>query len=382
MKGYIRKRGSTWEYTVDLEPDVLTGTRKRKTKSGFRTKTECQKAMNALIYEIENGEYFEIEKSSLNDYLKNWLSTYAKLNLAPKTYSSYKEIIDKYITPKLGMISLEKLKPLHIQNFYTCCLTEYKLSGTTTLYCHRILHVALNQAIKWQLIKTNPCNMVNKPRKDRPEMNVLDTNEVDLLLNRIKDLSLYMPVLLAVTTGMRRGELCGLKWENVDLDNGILYVKSQLQLIDNSKQLMPLKTAASKRKIILLDHTIPILKVYKEKQEENKKIYGDNYNKENFVLSHIDGTPYDPDYITRNFARWMNTLSKELNIPKVRFHDLRHTHATLLLKAGANIKAVSERLGHTSVAMTLNTYSHLLPDMQMDAVTKLNELFISTRSIF
>ncbi|ERI92151.1 site-specific recombinase, phage integrase family [Clostridiales bacterium oral taxon 876 str. F0540] len=176
---------------------------------------------------------------------------------------------------------------------------------------------------------------------------------------------------------MRRGELCGLKWENVDLDEGVIYVKNQLQTIENVKQIVPLKTAGSKRKVILLDYTISILKDYKEQQEENKKIYADKYDEENFVLFHVDRTPFDPDYISRNFARWMHPISKELNIPKIRFHDLRHTHATLLLKVGANIKAVSERLGHTSVAMTLNTYSHLLPDMQKDAVRKLGSLLFN-----
>ncbi|MBL4937473.1 site-specific integrase [Clostridium sp. YIM B02515] len=284
-------------------------------------------------------------------------------------------MIDTYIVPKIGAITLEKLKPLHIQNFYKSCIEEFGLSGTSALYCHRILHTALNQAVRWQLIKTNPTNMVDKPRKSKPEMKVLDTHEVDSLLNRIKDLSVYIPVFLAVTTGMRRGELCGLKWENVDLDEGVIYVKNQLQTIDNIKQIVPLKTAGSKRKVILLDYTISILKEYKDHQEENKKVYGDKYKTENFVLSHVDGTPFDPDYISRNFARWIHPISKELNMHKIRLHDLRHTHATLLLKAGANIKAVSERLRHTSVAMTLNTYSHLLPDMQKDAVRKLNDLF-------
>jgi integrase len=330
--------------------------------------------MNELIYEIEHGEYIEIENSSLEKFLIKWLDTYVKINVAPKTYESYKGIIDTYIIPKIGIITLEKLKPLYIQNFYKSCIEDFGLSGTTTLYCHRILHTALNQAVKWQLIKSNPTNMVDKPRKSKPDLKVLDTLEVDLLLNKIKDLSLYMPVFLAVTTGMRRGELCGLKWDNVDLGEGVIYVKNQLQTIDNVKQIIPLKTADSKRKVILLDYAIPILKEWKETQQENKKIYGDQYNNENFVLSHVDSSPYDPDYISRNFARWMHPISKELNIPEIRFHDLRHTHATLLLKAGANIKAVSERLGHTSVAITLNTYSHLLPDMQKDAVKMLDDL--------
>ncbi|MDT8717634.1 site-specific integrase [Clostridium sp. 19966] len=374
MRGSIRKRGSYWEFTVDIEADELTGTRKRKSKSGFKTKVECQKALNALIYEIENGEYFEVENSTLKEYLNKWLDTYAKINVAPKTYESYKQIIEDYIFPKLGRISLEKLKPLHIQKFYTSCINELKLSGTTALYCHRILHSSLNQAVKWQLIKSNPTDRVDKPRKSKPELQVLDTDQLNLLLDNIKGLSLYMPVFLAATTGMRRGELCGLKWDNVDLENGIIYVRHQLQMIDGAKEIVPLKTAGSKRKVILLDSTIAELNKLNAIQEKNKNAYGDNYNDENFVLSHVDGTPYDPDYITRNFARHISSLSKELDIPKIRFHDLRHTHATLLLKAGANVKAVSERLGHTSVAMTLNTYSHLLPDMQKDAVTRLNSL--------
>jgi hypothetical protein len=141
--------------------------------------------MNELIYEIEHGEYIEIENSSLEKFLIKWLDTYMKINVAPK---SYKGIIDTCIIPKIGILSLEKLKPLHIQNFYKSCIEDFGLSGTTTLYCHRILHTALNQAVRWQLIKSNPTNVVDKPRKSKPEMKVLDTHEVDLLLNKIKDL--------------------------------------------------------------------------------------------------------------------------------------------------------------------------------------------------
>lgn len=374
LRGHIRRRGATYSIIVDIGSDE-DGKRKQKWYSGYKTKKDAEKALNNILVRLENGQFFTTEKMFLHQYLSMWLEDYAQLSLAYKTFTSYKDNIEKYINPHIGNISLQKLKPLHIQSFYKKCLADLSLSGTSTLYLHRILHVALKQAVKWQLLNTNPTDSVEPPKKGKEEMIVLDSSQVKNLLKRLEGTTLYMPVLLAVTTGARRAELCAARWSKIDFESKTLYIDSQLQKNKNNDlELMPTKTKSSKRTIELLSYTIPILKEHLEKQIHNKETLGEDYIDGDFVLCKIDGNPYDPDYITRNFARYMTKLSKELSIPKIRFHDLRHTHATLLLKQGVHIKVVSERLGHASVSITLDTYSHVLPNMQKEAAKKLNDL--------
>jgi integrase len=376
MKGYIRKKDNNWQFTVDTGTDPITGKRKRKSKGGFRTKKECEAAMAEMITTIEKGQYFEASNMSLEDYMQKWIKEYAEIQVAYSTYKRYCELIDGYINKNLGKMELSKLKPLHVQEFYSRCINEYGLSSTTTKQIHAILNKALNQAVKWQIINVNPCLSVEKPKKAKVEMLVLDEIQLNKLLDRTKDMTIFLPILIGATTGMRLGEICGITWDNVDLKGNILYVKQQLQEVKGSLELVALKTKSSKRKIILLDYTINMLKEARKKQLENKLMLGDEYVNSNFVVQQWNGKPYNPKYISRNFRRVIKEygIAEELKIPSIRFHDLRHTHATLLLKAGVNPKVVAERLGHTTVNMTLNTYSHVLPDMQKDAVDKLNNL--------
>ena len=220
-------------------------------------------------------------------------------------------------------------------------------------------------------------------------MKVYNQVQLDKLLDAIKNMTIYVPVMLASTTGMRLGEISGLRWKDVDLDNKFIELKDQLQEVDNKLKLVSLKTASSKRKIILLDYTIDALKELKGNQEENNKYFGDKYNKAGYVVCQNNGEPYNPSYISRNYKRvmkeykhkvTMNNETKELSlyelldIPLIRFHDLRHTHATILLKANIHPKIVAERLGHSDIKMTLQTYSHILPDMQQQAVDEINQI--------
>jgi integrase len=323
-----------------------------------------------MITSIEKGEYFEFCNLTLEKYLDKWMLEYCESNLVYKTYKTYTQLIEWYIKPQLGSIELSKLQPLHIQSFYTYLQKERKLSSTTTLHCHNIIHTALKHAVKWQLININIADAVERPKRAKTEFNTLSVENVDKLLEYLEGTSLYMPVLLSLHTGARRGEVLGLTWGNVNLVEGFIYIKNQLQNIDGTLQLTQLKTLSSKRKIVLLDYTIKVLKEERKKQLENKLYLGENYIDNNFVCCQNDGRPYDPDYISRHFLR----KSTSIDIPKVRFHDLRHTHATLLLQANVNSKVVSERLGHSKVNITLDTYSHVLPDMQKEAVKKLQNI--------
>jgi integrase len=383
-----RKRADKWEFTLYTGNLTHEGKRERIYRGGFKTKKEAERVAASLMTELERGTYFKVDKMTFQVYIGRFMES-IKPNLAYKTYVTYEYIVNKHLIPHFGYMELSKIKPINIQEFYTKSLES--VSSTTVKHFHNFLNKAFKQAMKWQLINNNPTNSVEPPRRDKKQMLVYDDEQLFKLLDKIKHMTIYWPVMLAATTGMREGEICGLLWDNVDLDNGIIYVKKQLQGINNSLQLVPLKTNSSNRKIILLDFSIQELKRLKLEQEENKKEYKEYYQENRFVVAQKEtGLPYDPEYISRNYGRVLKeykhkvvvdgetkslSLCEELQIPYIRFHDLRHTHATLMLKANIHPKIVAERLGHSSVNLTLNTYSHLLPDMQKEAVDKLNDMF-------
>lgn len=381
MEGHIRERKNkdgTTSYQVIVRYKDEKG--KWRQLSGTAKKPrEAQRLKAQLLNKALNGEIITYSSISLGEYLLKYLEDVAKSNLTYSTYNRYKGIIDKKINPDIGDIQLKEVKPIHIQDFYTDHIKN-GTSSTTVKQYHAILHKALNQAVKWELISTNPAMSVEKPKKAKTTLQVWDENQLYAVLNKLEKYSVYLAVLIAVTTGMRLGEVCGLQWKNVDLKNKILYVRKQLQSIDGALELCNLKTESSVRKIHLIDYTVDKLEVEYKKQEELKIYFTDKdmnrHMENNFVICKEDGSPYDPDYISKNYRRVMKDykICEKLKIPYIRFHDLRHTHATLLLKAGVNPKVVAERLGHSSISMTLNTYSHVLPDMQEDATKKLSNL--------
>lgn len=370
--GYIRKKDNGWSYTVSLGLDPKTNKYKQKSKGGFKTKKECQMAMTEMENKINKGEYFEESKLTLENYLGNWLEN-IKHNISEGTYVFYKDIVDRVLDPALGNIPIEKLKTMQIQSFLTGILNKQTLSNTTVRHYYNVLNIALNQALKWQVIQSNPCAAVEPPKKQKKELGVLKPDEVELLLNYVNNSEykiMYMPLILALTCGMRRGEILGLQWDDVDLENGLLKIKHNLVKVGTSYKLTTPKTDSSVRTIALLPTTLKILKEYKE----NRKVIRINKDLD-YVCCWEDGSPIKPDYPSHT----LKVLLERCNLPHVRFHDLRHTHATLLLMQNVNVKVVSERLGHSKIDMTLDTYSHVLPQMQQEAVNKLEDLLFKVK---
>lgn len=395
IREYYSKRlkKKTFAYEIDM---ILQQQRIREKKRGFDTKTEAReegkrreleiKKKSKQGYDVKQVITKDKNKITIQELLDLWLVT-KKANISPKTYSFYKCMI-KIINKDLGNKKAMKLKTEDIELAINKVLDD-GISPTTAGHYYTVLNIAYNWAITRDYVVKNPCLLIKKPKKDKKEMQVYNQDQLDKLLDAIKDYTLYPPVLLAATTGMRLGEICGLTWQNVDLDSGFIEVKQQLQEVNKTLQLVPLKTKNSQRKIILLDDTIDALKILKEKQNSNKSYLGDKYNNKDFVICQNNGDPYNPIYVTRNFKRVLNdykhkvningeykelSLCEILDIPVIRFHDLRHTHATLMLRANINPKIVSERLGHANVGTTLNIYSHVLPDIQRSAIDELNKM--------
>jgi integrase len=375
MRGSIRKRGTSYQIRVNLGVDPVTCKNKEISKSGFKTKKEAEKALNELINSIESGTFIEDKKVLLKDIFELWLDT-AKTSVEQSTYCFYEDIVYRILIKELGNIPALKINSMQVQKFLNKYINEKKLSPTTVRHYYNTLNIALNYAKKHKVIRDNPCEDVDPPKPKKGNIAVLDLEQVHTLLKYTKTSVfpfMYMPILLAVTCGMRRGEILGLKWSNVDLDNAVISitaarVKAGKQTVESTP-----KTGSSIRKIDLLPSTIEIFKQWEKQQRMFKWNLGEDYLDEDYVCTWSDGRPLKPDYISQTSS----IILKKANLPHIRFHDLRHTHATLLLLNNTNPKIVAERLGHKDVYITLDTYSHLLPTMQKGAAKDLDNMMFN-----
>jgi len=238
----------------------------------------------------------------------------------------------------------------------------------TVLHFHRLLHRALSQAVKWQLLARNPVDAVEPPRPQRQKMNAINEKDTALLLDKLAGSSLFSPVLFAVTTGLRRGEVLALRWKDVNLVEGRITVNQSLEQTNNGLRFKSPKTERSRRQVPLPSVTLDLLKEHKKKQNEERLRLGPIYQNNNLVFPRPDGSTMPPDSFSTNFAAFI----RRSGLKHIRFHDLRHSHATQLLLQGVHPKIVSERLGHSNISITLDTYSHVLPGMQEDAVLKID----------
>jgi len=265
LRGYIKQRAKgSYSISVYLGIDNITKKKKYKWYTVKGNKKEAEKFLAEKINEINNGIFVDSKDMTMEDYLNYWYTQSCITKLAPTTYESYKRNIDVHIIPILGNIKLKDLKPLHLQTFYANRL-EYGLSKTSVKYLHRILHSALNQATKWQLVPMNIANNVDVPKPEKYIAKILNPEQVTLLLNSVKNTNIYLPVLIAISTGMRRGEILGLTWDNVDIENSIIRVVQTLVPTKHGLQLLPPKTHTSNRIISIPPTLKNILEEYKNK---------------------------------------------------------------------------------------------------------------------
>jgi integrase len=378
MKGHIRKRGkNSWAVVIFLGRDP-GGKQHRKWHAVRGTRRDAQRELARLMNEINTGSYVEPARMTVAEYLDRWLADYAKPKVSPKTYERYQEMIDGHIRPALGSYLLPKLSPLHIQGFYSRALATGRkdgrggLSSQSVVHFHRLLHKAFAQAVKWQLLARNTLQAVEPPKAQRQEMRALDEDETASLLSLLGENRLYMPVMLAVTTGLRRGEILGLRWSNIDLATGTMTVVQSLEQTKEALRFKSPKTHRSRRSLALPAITIEALRSHRAKQAEERLALGPAYVDQDLVCPRPSGLPWAPDVFSTAFSSFV----RRSGLKPFRFHDLRHSHASHLLRAGVHPKIVSERLGHSTVGITLDTYSHVLPGMQEDAVQLLDAVLV------
>ncbi len=333
----------------------------------FETRKEALTWLAEVRLKAERGLLREPSKATVADYLAFWLENGAKPSVRPPTYRQYEQYVRNYVVPVLGPLRLQALKPPDIQALYTQKL-EAGLSRRTVQLIHAILHKALSQAVDWGLISFNPADRVKPPRPQPKEMQVLSPEEARRFLEAAREYDYYPLFVLALTTGMRLGELLGLKWADVDLEAGAVHVRRGLYRVRGEWVEGEPKSAAGKRKIALPALATAVLKEHRLAQLEARLKAGPAWEDNGLVFTTAAGRPIHPGDIRRT----LTAILGRAGLPRIRFHDLRHSHATLLLKEGVNPRVVQERLGHSTVSMTLGTYSHVLPDLQAEAAEKLN----------
>lgn len=374
MKGHVKKRGNTWSIVYDLGRDI-DGKRRQKWKGGFRTRRVADAALNKILHELNSGAYVEPSRTSVADYLRKWLKDYAKHHVSGRTYVRYEEIVEKHLIPVFGRNVLAELRPAQISAYYSEALTNGRLNGKgglspkTVRQHHAVLRKALENAVQWQMINRNPAAAVSPPKTKNKEMAALNDSQIAELLQSAEGTQHYLPVLLAVTTGMRRGEIFGLRWQDVDLDRATLCVRRTAEVVNGKVSFKEPKTQKGRRVIDLLPLTVEALRSHRRAQAEIRVQLGASYQDNGLICCRADGSPINADTFTKAFGQ----IVKKTGLPHCRFHDLRHSHATSLLVQGIHPKIVSERLGHANINITLDTYSHVLPGLQKEAALKLND---------
>ncbi len=370
MRGHITKRGKdSYTIVINLGRDPETGKRKQQWVSVKGTKKEAERRLSELLNQIDNGIYIKPGKSTLTEFLKLWLRDYAKPNLSPRGFERYESIVRVHLSPSLGNITLTKLRPEHLQKYYTAKLNS-GLSARTVRYHHIVLHIALKTAVKWGLLSRNVADAVDPPRTHNTEMNTWDEDDIIRFLHATKDTPYYALFHTALFTGMRRSELLALRWQDIDFIYSQISVSRSLhQLNDGSYIFTQPKSAKSQRTIALSPSAILVLKEHHEKQKLETIMQGIPLTDDNLVFSHPDGKPMRPNTVSRAWT----ILAARAGLKVIRFHDARHSHASLMLKQGAHPKIVQERLGHSTISITLDTYSHVAPGLQEAAANRFDQ---------
>lgn len=374
MRGFVTRKGKAWYVITEQARDEADGTRRRKWHSGYQTRKAAEAALVSLMSRLQQGTYVEPTKSTFGAFLEEWLTT-IRPTVRDTTWLSYEAEVRKHVIPRLGTTRLQVLTPGDLNTLYADLLKNGRrdgrggLSFKTVRYIHTILRRALETAVRWNLLVRNPASLADPPsfRGRRPEMRTWSAEQVGAFLRATEGHSLHTAWVLAATTGMRRGELLGLRWSDVDFSNRRLSIQRSLVTAGYQTSLTEPKTSRGRRSVVIDSRTASILKEHRRAQLEDRLALGEAYLDQGLVLCRPDGSPIHPDALTKHFVKAV----KASGLPRIRLHDLRHTHATLALQANINPKIVSERLGHASVAFTLDTYSHAVPAIHEAAAEQL-----------
>ena len=365
------KKGEVhYQVTVEGGNDELTGKRIRVFKNVKGSKREARSIMYRMIAEMEQGELTKKNNKKMGEWMDEWLDTYLP-NIEETTRKGYKFKIRSYIKPAIGDIFVTSLRTEHIQRMVNDMIDE-GLSPKNIRDTYNNVNAAMKKAVKLRIISRNPCEAVELPKLKKYRAKVYNAETIRDLLNVANGTDMYLPVFLLVMVGLRRGELLALRWKDIDFKKNILKVRKNMVNGEKCSVIKSPKTEAGIRDISLGKDVMDVLRLAKCKYDEDKEDYGYGFQDLGFVIRQKDGSPYKPDSMTQKWERFI----KANGLPKIRLHDLRHSNATALIQAGVNPRVVQQRLGHSDVNITLNTYTHVLPEMDMEAAEKLDAIML------
>jgi integrase len=379
MRGTVIRRGSTYSVVLELDRDPATGKRRRKWHSGYRTKRDAERARIDLLARVQQGGYVEPSQLTVGIFLVDqWLPS-IRASVREGTFESYRRNVRSHLVPRLGNVPLQMLTPPRLNAFYADLLQDGRRDGSgglsprTVRYVHTILRRALQAAVRWQLVARNVADLADppSPKATRPRSAATwSADELSRFLASVADERSYPLWVVLASTGMRRGEALGARWPDVDLDAGRWQVRRTLVAIGHELSESTPKTDRGRRSVALDPATVRVMREWRKHQLEERMAWGPAWTDTGRVFTREDGADLHPERVSELFDR----LVKRSELPRLTVHGLRHTHATLALEAGVHPKVVQERLGHSSVAFTLDRYSHAIPAMQEAAAATVARL--------
>ena len=335
------------------------------------TRRDAERKLTELQHQLDTGVLVPLGKTRLKEYLQRWLKDYVQSNLSPRTAEGYEHICNHHLIPTLGDTPLSNLRPEHFQQYYSDKLSS-GLSAQTVRHHHTCLHKALQTAMEWGLLARNPADAVTPPRAKVIEMKTWGEGDIATFLNAALDTPYFAILHTAIFTGMRRSELLALRWCDVNLALCQVYVTRSLHVLTGGKVIIAQpKSAKAKRMIALSPLSVSVLSQQREKQVQDRAVLGAPLKDDDPVFSKPDGRPFLPNTVTHAWIK----LVRRTGLNPIRLHDARHSHASIMLKQGTHPKVVQERLGHASIQITLDTYSHVAPGIQEAAAARFDQAF-------
>lgn len=376
MRGHIIQRSKgTYSIKISIGKDPATGKYKSQWFTVRGSKRDAEKKLSEILHQFDTGTYIKPGKTTIADYLQRWLSDYAAPNLSPRTVEGYEHIIQRHLLSELGKLTLTGLKPEHLQRYYSQKLND-GLSAQTVRHHHTVLHKALQTAIEWDLVARNIADAVKPPRAHCPEMQTWNEDEIGQFLDAARSTPYHALFYTALFTGMRRSELLALRWQDIDFLYSQIYVNRSLHVLKGRNMIFKAPKSAKGRRVVALPPSLfLVLSEYHKGREAENILLNKPISDSDLVFSTLD-KPFLPNTITHAWIK----LVRRTGLKVIRFHDARHTHASIMLKQGIHPKVVQERLGHSTISITLDTYSHVSPGMQEAAAKRFDNVFIANNN--